>query len=154
MSYPKLPYDSIQNWRLEEILNAAGVRYCLVGDLVVAAIGWPLAPISGVQLAVADEQLENARSILVDSWDYQEIPQAILGFHDRRATRESTTGFPGYRFPLEDAGGNVFSTIIMPASYWRLDLSPGSFETNTVPIPDAPCRFPERHHYLKGESTP
>ncbi|PGH28062.1 hypothetical protein AJ80_00318 [Polytolypa hystricis UAMH7299] len=89
MAYPKLPYS--MDWRLEEILDAAGVRHCLVGDLVVRTLGFPLIP-SSVHLVIADEQLENARSILVASRDYQEFPQTLEAFFDKCATKESTTG--------------------------------------------------------------
>lgn len=149
MAYPELPY-SIQNWRLEEILDAASVRHCLVGDLVARALGFPLIP-SSAHLAIADEQLENARSTLVASGDYQELPQTLEGFFDKRATKEGTTGWPGYRFLPEDAEEWTTSTIIMPASFWCLDLSPESWKTNTVPIMNAPCRFPQKLIYLKGE---
>lgn len=144
----KLPLTK-SDLRPEEILETAGVRHCIVGDLIILALGYPLVPCD-FQLAIADEQLETARLALALG-GYQEVPQTHERFFAESATKESKTGWPGYRFLPNDAGEWTTSTIIMPAKFWHLDLSRDSWSRNTVLIPDMPCRFPRRLIYFQGE---
>ncbi|OAX80513.1 hypothetical protein ACJ72_05152 [Emergomyces africanus] len=133
--------------RPSEILEAAGVRWCFVGDLVVARY-YPLMP-SDYHVAIADEQLETARAALA-SHGFQELPQTHLRFSDRRATKESKTGWPGFRFLPNGADEwGTCSIIIMPATFWHLDLSPNSWETNTYFVTNTPCRFPQKLLYFR-----
>ncbi|OJD12738.1 hypothetical protein AJ78_06716 [Emergomyces pasteurianus Ep9510] len=135
--------------RPSEILEAAGVRWCFVGDLVVARY-YPLMP-SDYHVAIADEQLETARAALA-SHGFQELPQTHIRLFDRRATKESKTGWPGYRFLPNGADEwGTCSTIIMPATFWHLDLSPNSWETNTYFVTNTPCRFPQKLLYFRCE---
>ncbi|KLJ06648.1 hypothetical protein EMPG_17860 [Blastomyces silverae] len=136
------------DWRPEEILEDAGVRHCIVGDLIVVALGYPLIPFD-FQFAIADEQLETARSALA-SRGYQEVPQISRGFFDDTATKESTIGWPGYRFLRHGDEDWMTHTIIMPATFWHLDLSPDAWSRNTFLFPDTPCRYPRRLVYLRA----
>lgn len=138
------------DWRPQEILAAVGVRYCIVGDLVICALGrHPLVPFD-FQLVIADEQLETACQALTTN-GYQEFPQTHERFFAESATEESTRGWPGHRFLPNDAGKWATSTIIMPATFWHLDLSRDSWSANTVCIPSTPCRLPRRLVYFRGE---
>ena len=145
----KLPYK-IQSWRPEEILEAAGVRYCVVGDLVIVALSHPVVP-RDVQLAVADEQIDAARSALT-LHDYEELPETRADLFDHGATKESQTGWPGYLFlPKNNSCPYNTGTIIMPATFWHLDLSLDTWQRNTFLIPNTPCRFPLKLFYLQGK---
>ncbi|KAK2802645.1 hypothetical protein FQN50_007253 [Emmonsiellopsis sp. PD_5] len=103
-----------------QVLEAAGVRYCVVGDLVIIALGGPLV-LSDIYLAVADDQLELARHSLA-SHGFDELPQTHQRFFTT-ATKESPTGWPGYRFLPHEVGAHdgpdrywATSTIIIPAT--------------------------------------
>jgi hypothetical protein len=134
-----------------QILEAAGVRYCVVGDLVVIALGGPLV-LTDMYFAVADDQLELARSALA-SHGFEELPQRHRWFFSP-ATKESSTGWPGYRFLPHDSDRPDYywdaSTIIIPATFWHLDLSQESFATTTFAGPDTGYRFPFKLVYLRG----
>ena len=134
-----------------QVLEAAGVRYCVVGDLVVMALGRPLV-LTDMYFAVADDQLELARSALA-SHGFDELTQTHLRFFSD-ATKESSTGWPGYRFLPHEADRPdrywATSTIIIPATFWHLDLSPESFTTTTFSVPDTGYRFPFKLVYLRG----
>ncbi|EEH03717.1 conserved hypothetical protein [Histoplasma capsulatum G186AR] len=136
------------DWAPGEILDNAGVRHCIVGDLIVVAVGYPLVPFD-FQFAIADEQLETARSALA-SGGYQEVPQTHQRFFDRTATNESTTGWPGYRFLPNDADDWTTSIIIVPAKFWHLDLSRDAWSRDTFLFPNSPCRFPRRLVYFRA----
>ncbi|KAM5463355.1 hypothetical protein MauCBS54593_007562 [Microsporum audouinii] len=138
-----------------QALEAAGVRYCVVGDLVIMALGGPLL-LSDMYLVVADDELELARSALT-SHGFDELPQTHQRFFFSSATKESPTGWPGYRFLPHEVGPDdgpdrywATSTIIMPASFWHLDLSPESWTTTTFLVPDTAYRFPCRLAYLRA----
>jgi hypothetical protein len=138
-----------------QVLEAAGVRYCVVGDLVIIVLGGPLV-LSDIYLAVADDELELARSALA-SHGFDEWPQTHRRFFDSSSTKESPTGWPGYRFLPHEAGPDegpdrywATSTIIIPATFWHLDLSPESWTTTTFLVPDTAYRFPSRLVYLRG----
>ncbi|QVM13762.1 hypothetical protein D8B26_008393 [Coccidioides posadasii str. Silveira] len=73
----------------------------------------------------------------------------LEGLFDKRATKESTTGCPVYRFLPKYAKKRATGTTIMPPSFWRLDLSPDSWKENTVTIPNT-RRFPQKLIYLKA----
>jgi hypothetical protein len=134
-----------------QILEAAGVRYCVVEDLVVMAHGGPLV-LTDMYFAVADDQLELARTALA-SHGFDELPQRHLRFFSN-ATKESSTGWPGYRFyPHKADRPDSYwdtSTIIIPATFWHLDLSPESFPTTTFLVPDTGYRFPFKLVYFRG----
>ncbi|KAK2750068.1 hypothetical protein FQN57_004560 [Myotisia sp. PD_48] len=138
-----------------EVLATAGVRYCVVGDLVIMALGGPLL-LSDIYLAVADDQLELARSALA-SQGFDEWPQTHKRFFCAFTTKESATGWPGYRFLPQEVGPNdgpdryyATSTILIPASFWYLDLSPESWTTTTFLVPGTVYRFPPRLVYLRA----
>ncbi|EER37350.1 conserved hypothetical protein [Histoplasma capsulatum H143] len=137
------------DWAPGEILDNAGVRHCVVGDLIVVAVGYPLVPFD-FQFAIADEQLETARSALA-SGGFQEVPQTHQRFFDRTATNESTTGWPGYRFLPNDADDWTTSIIIVPAKFWHLDLSRDAWSRDTFLFPNSPCRFPRRLVYFQRQ---
>ena len=132
-----------------EILEGSGIRHCIVGDFVVLGLEYPIVPCD-VQITVNDDELESARSVLAKN-GYNEVPQTHERFFCETASRESKTGWPGYRFLPDGAGPHATSTIIMPASYWHFDLSPHSWEGNTFLVPNTPYRFPRRVPYLRCE---
>ncbi|KAK2795336.1 hypothetical protein FQN50_009762 [Emmonsiellopsis sp. PD_5] len=136
--------------RTAEILEQSGLRYCIVGDVVAKILGYPLA-ISDLLLAVADEELDTARSILMTNHGFVEYPQVNETFWDKRTTKEkdNQTGWPGYRLVI-DSNVQLWhsSLVLVPASYWHLDLSPSSLSNNTFLHPTTLCRFPTRIFYL------
>lgn len=121
---PPLP---ARYWHQEEVAAS---------DLIAAAVGYPLVPCD-FQFAIVDEQLDAARSALA-SIGYQEVSQTHRRCFAECATKESKTGWPGYRFLPHDAGEWTTSTIIMPASFGHLDLGHDSWSKNSFLFPDNP----------------
>ncbi|OAX78740.1 hypothetical protein ACJ72_06950 [Emergomyces africanus] len=137
------------DWLPEEILEDAGVRHCIVGDLIVVAVGYPLVPFD-FQFAIADEQLETARSALA-SRGYQEAAHTTHhGFFDKTATKESTTGWPGYRFLPNSPEDCMTGITIVPAKFWHLDLGRDAWSRDTFLFPNTPCRYPRRLVYFRA----
>lgn len=91
----RMPYDWRKSsfWpeiRAAEILEDGGIRSCIVGDLVTGYYGGDIFP-SDVHIAIADEQLEEARCMLLKK-AFIEVPQMHLRFKCPSAITESTTG--------------------------------------------------------------
>ncbi|KAK2795564.1 hypothetical protein FQN51_000418 [Onygenales sp. PD_10] len=110
--------------RTAEILEESGLRYCIVGDAIAKILGYPLI-ISDLLLAVADEQLDAARSILITNHGFIEYPQINETFWDKRTTKEkgNQTGWPGCRLVIDiNVHPRDPSLVLIPASYWHLDL--------------------------------
>ena len=122
------------------------MKYCIVGDVVVKILGFPLV-ISDLYLAVQDEQLEAARSFLI-MHNFNEVPQTHERFFDKKATKESQIGWPGHRLVNIEAHPQRAGVMLVPATYWHLDLGPACFVINTFLHPDTRCRFPKRLYYL------
>ena len=135
-----------------EILEESGLKYCIVGDVVVKILGFPLV-ISDLYLAVQDEQLKAARSFLI-MHNFNEVPQTHERFFDKKATKESQIGWPGHRLVNIEAHPQRAGVMLVPATYWHLDLGPACFATNIFLHPDICCQFPKRLFYLDDLYTP
>lgn len=56
--------DSWPLYHISESLEEHRIRHCITGDAIIEILGYPLV-ICGFYLAVADEQLEDARSVVL-----------------------------------------------------------------------------------------
>ncbi|RHZ62151.1 uncharacterized protein CDV56_107593 [Aspergillus thermomutatus] len=133
-------------FRASEILEISGLRHSIVGDAIIRILGYPLV-ISDLYLAIADEQLQDAYSILLDN-GFNDVPGVDLAYRYEHAI-ESPAGWPGYRLVV-DPSAQLQATRVMlvPATFWHLNLEPESFSANTFLFPDSRCRFPRRLFYL------
>jgi hypothetical protein len=97
-----------------------------------------------LQLAIADDQIDNARSILLERGFKDGDPE--FKFHDGRGIplRESSERLSGYC--LESAFGNQL--YLNPASFYHMDLGPESFSANTFLGPVFSFRLPKKLYFL------
>jgi len=132
-----------------EILERYGYRTCVVGDLASVVYGSDVV-VSDVYIAVADDALQSALEKLLEH-GYSEEAQSKLRFRSIVPTKDSSSGWPGYRLrrpsPREDAVG----VLLIPSSLWHLDLSGPSFLSDTLLFPGSMCRFPRLEPYLNGK---
>lgn len=150
-----MPYD----WRKSifwpeicaaEVLEDGGIRSCIVGDFAASYYGGDIYP-SDVHIAIADEQLEAARCMLLKK-AFIEVPQIDRRFNCHYATTESTMGWPGYKFVVSPNSSPLFhGVVIVTASIWHLDLQPNSWQANTFLHTDTRCRIPTRLFYIRGQ---
>lgn len=148
----RMPYD----WRKSafwteicaaEILEVGGIRSCIVGDFVTGYYGGDIFP-SDVHIAIADEQLEKARCMLL-KMAFIEVPQLHSRFNCPYAITESTTGWPGYKFIASPENDPLLpGVVIVPTSTWHLDLRPDSWHANTFLHTNTRCRVPTRPFYI------
>ena len=98
--------DPAEGYECIEAANFLGefdIRYCFTGQAVCSGIGCDVAT-TVIELAIADDQIDNARSILLDRGFKDGDPE--FKFHDGRGIplRESSERLSGYC--LESAFGN------------------------------------------------
>jgi hypothetical protein len=95
-----------------------------------------------IELAIADDQIDNARSILLERAFKDHDPK--YKFHDGRdiPLRESSEHLPGYC--LESVLGNSNQLYLNPASFYHMDLGPESFSANTFIGPVFSFRLPKK----------
>ncbi|KAL2756601.1 hypothetical protein ACRALDRAFT_2033927 [Sodiomyces alcalophilus JCM 7366] len=147
----KFPFKKRSIWphlRATELLESAHLRHCIVGDTVAQVLGSP-ALVCALFIAVADEQLEDGRRILLDH-GYHGKPQNLQCFGHSEA-RENPGGWPGHTFSSPvSVEPSELDVMLVPASSWYLDLSPTSFAAYTFLHPDTLCRFPTRRFYINA----
>ncbi|KAI2707428.1 hypothetical protein CBS147332_7082 [Penicillium roqueforti] len=140
------PLQETSSWPLyhvSESLEEHGIRHCITGDAIIGILGYPLV-ICEFYLAVADEQLEDARSVVLQQ-GFQASP--VRDIYVDKDARASPLGWPGYRLVMPCA--SVFpGVMLVPASFWHMDLSESSLSTNTFLHDSTRCRFPKRLFYL------
>ncbi|KAK2880076.1 hypothetical protein FQN49_000590 [Arthroderma sp. PD_2] len=124
-----------------EILENAGMRSCIVGDFMAKMLGFPLNSCE-FYLAVADEQVKTARSLLIVMHGFTEVPQTQ--FFDEHATQESQRGWPGHRMVADSKvhPESAAEVMLVPATYWHLDLSRAKVISDTFVHTRSFCRFP------------
>ena len=133
---------------LQMALEDSGLIYRIVGDPVARLLGSQVL-VGGLSLAISDEQLEDARSILLKN-SFTAIEQKSL-YYDGKC-EENKSGWLGYAFtPTDLESPSVTTIMLVPANSWYLDLSPSNFLTSTVLLGDTRYRFPTRLSYTDGE---
>lgn len=136
-------------FRISECLEDKGIRHCIAGDPIITALGYPLAILS-LHMAVADEQVEDALAVILQQ-GFTTTPGRQC-YVDHEATC-FPQGWPGYTLvrasaPSEDPF--AVQLMLVPASFWHMDVSAASLSANTFLHPGTRCRFPTRLFYLSG----
>ena len=133
--------------QVSDLLEAASIRHCLVGDAVAQVLGSDTL-IGDTFVAVCDDQLAVAGALLSATGIFFD---AETNYYDDDTTDDR---FPGFVFVAEeiDVKTNPRRIMVVPASYWHLDLSTKNYARNTVLVPEPRCRFPNKLHYMDGSS--
>ena len=131
------------------LLEVAAIRHCLVGDVAAQALGSDVL-IGHTFLAVSDAQLAAAGALLSSTGIFLDAV-----FRYDRATKTDEY-YPGFVFVTQeiDVQTNPCRIMVVPASYWHLDLDADAYARNTVLLSDPRCRFPNKLHYIDGSSSP
>ncbi|KAK9489151.1 hypothetical protein V1508DRAFT_401124 [Lipomyces doorenjongii] len=129
-------------YRLSECLEEHNIRHCIAGDAIISILRYPLV-ICDLYLAIADEQLEDALTVILQQ-GFQEIRGRDC-YVDKEATI-APLGWPGYRLMSSELLPPT--VMLVPASFWHMDLSVPSISENTFLHPTTLCRFPKRLFYL------
>lgn len=133
-------------YRLSECLEDHRIRHCIAGDAIIATLGYPLV-ICNLYLAVADEQLEDALAVFL-----QEGFQKSQGhecYVDKDAT-DNPLGWPGYNLRMLSAPSMAPNLVLVPSSFWHMELSASSLSATTFLHRTTRCRFPKIWFYLDG----
>ena len=151
------PVDwEIEQLRLSEEFNAAeileenGYRTCIVGDVASVVYGSDVV-ISDLYIAVADNELQSALKTLLER-GFLEEPQTKLRFMGS-TPKESNPGWPGYRLRRQPRRKDTIGVLLMPATFWNLDLDGKSFSSDTLLFPRSKCRFPRLEAYMNGKTS-
>ena len=73
----------------------------------------------------------------------------------RKQQKRAKLGWPGHRLVVNiEAHPQRAGVMLVPATYWHLDLGPACFATNIFLHPDICCQFPKRLFYLDDLYTP
>ncbi|PGG96414.1 hypothetical protein AJ79_09609 [Helicocarpus griseus UAMH5409] len=143
------PLQNSSLWALfqvSECLENHRIKHCIVGDAIIALLGYPLV-VSDLYLAVADEQLEDAHTVVRQQNFKDACGHAC--FVDKDAT-DSPAGWPGYRLVKDSEKPENTGVVLVPSGFWHLDLSVPSLLANTFLHPTTSCRFPKRLFYIQG----
>jgi hypothetical protein len=137
-----------EEFRAAEILEEDGYRTCIVGDLASVVYGADVV-VSDLYIAVADNELQSALKTLLEC-DYLEEPQTKLQYMGSTA-KESNPGWPGYRLRRQPRRRDSVGVLLMPATFWNLDLDGKSFWSDTLLFPRSKYRFPHLEAYMNGK---
>ncbi|KAJ8103663.1 hypothetical protein POJ06DRAFT_264490 [Lipomyces tetrasporus] len=129
-------------YHLSEHLEDHSIRHCIAGDAIISILGYPLV-VCDLYLAVADEQLEDALTVILQQGCQQTGGRDC--YVDKKATI-APLGWPGYRLTSSEL--LPATVMLVPASFWHMDLSVSSLSENTFLHPTTQCRFPKRLFYL------
>jgi hypothetical protein len=136
--------------RASEILEVSGLRHCVVGEALAKVLDIPFV-VFDLYLAVADEQLDDAYSILLEH-KFIDIGHDDPPYVDENATKDSPSGWPGHRLIKDPTiEPSYVGVLLIPASLWHLDLGPESFSINTFLYPGTCCRLPRTLFYVDGK---
>jgi hypothetical protein len=149
IKYGLKDYGLFNQFRAAEILEENGCRASIVGDATAVVYGSDLT-ISDVHIAVFDEQTEDARTILL-SHGFLEVPEVDWRFKAEGSTKDSSTGWPGYRLMHHSTAVNGNGVLLVPASFWHLGLSHERHASTTHIYPGSSYRFPDLFIYINGE---
>jgi hypothetical protein len=139
-----------EEFRAAEILEEDGYRTCIVGDMASVAYGSDVV-VSDLYIAVADSELQSALKILLER-GYLEEPQTKLRFMGS-TSKESNSGWPGYRLRHQPRRRDTVGVLLMPATFWNLDLDGRSFWSDTLLFPQSKYRFPRHEAYMNGKTS-
>ena len=122
------------------ILESAGIKLCIVGNAAVIHFGSDLL-LADLDLAIADEQLDLALSILHNEGFCD------IDFSSCQLTSMPVVGGPGgwVAHRLQHPPSS-YKVMLYPASCWHLDINA---DTTFLLHPD-PYRFPSFLVYLEG----
>ena len=134
--------------RAAEILEEDGYRTCIVGDVASVVYGSDVV-VSDLYIAVADNELQSALKTLLER-GFLEEPQTKLGFMGS-TLKESNSGWPGYRLRPQLRRRDAVGVLLMPATFWNLDLDGRSFFSDTLLFRWSKCRFPHLEAYMNGK---
>jgi len=137
-----------EEFRAAEILEEDGYRTCIVGDVASVVYGSDVV-VSDLYIAVADNELQSALETLLER-GFLEEPQTKLRFMES-TSKESSSGWPGYRLRRQPRRRDTVGVILMPATFWNLDLDGRSFWSDTLLFPRSKCRFPRLEAYVNGK---
>jgi hypothetical protein len=137
-----------EEFRAAEILEQHGYRTCIVGDAASAVYGSDVA-ISDIYIAVADEELQSAFGTLLGR-GFLEEPQTKLRFTSTTPMKDSSSGWPGHRLVRQPPKQDTRGILLIPATFWHLDLGEGNFSSDTLLFPRSKCRFPRLESYVNG----
>lgn len=131
-----------------DLLEAASIRHCLVGDVLAQALGSNIF-VGHTFLAVSDAQLAAAGALLSSTGIFLD---AVCTYYRASNTNEY---FPGFVFVTEeiDVQTNPCRIMVVPTSYWHLDLDADNYAQNTVLLSHPRCRFPNKLHYIDSPSS-
>ena len=122
------------------ILEAAGIKVCIVGTAVLRLFGSDLV-LADLDLAVADEQFDSALSLLhscgfqdIEAGSWREAVMPVLG---------KPGGWDSRRLLYPPSSDIVALT---PASCWHLNINPDT----TFLLETDPYRYPHFLVYLEG----
>ncbi|CAG8145423.1 unnamed protein product [Penicillium salamii] len=141
------PLQEFPEWDLyhiSECLEDHSIRHCIAGDAIITTLGYPLV-ICDFYLAVADEHLEDALTVVLQQ-GFQEIRGR--DFYVDKDAIITPSGWPGHRLKMTSASPISPAVVLVPSSFWHIELSELSLSTNTFLHPSTRCRFPKRLFYL------
>lgn len=144
------PLQEFPEWDLyhiSECLEDHSIRHCIAGDAIITTLGYPLV-ICDFYLAVADEHLEDALTVVLQQ-GFQEIRGR--DFYVDKDAIITPSGWPGHRLKMTSASPISPAVVLVPSSFWHIELSELSLSTNTFLHPSTRCRFPKRLFYLDGK---
>lgn len=132
-----------------EALEDAGIRHCIVGDVVAWLLGSDVA-LFDTFILIADEQLDAARDVMLCS-GFREVLQPDP-FFCKPSAKKNPGGWPEYRFaePHRESNDDVGIKLV-PASFWKFDLRRDVLRSNTVVFPERRFRFPVPLYYIRGK---
>ncbi|RXW13981.1 hypothetical protein EST38_g11870 [Candolleomyces aberdarensis] len=131
-----------------EALEDAGIRHCVVGDVVAWLLGSDVVLFDTFVL-VADEQLDAARNVML-SKGFREVLEPDPYF-SKPSAKKNPDGWPGYRFAeSHHAPDDHVGIKLVPASFWKFDLGQEALSSNTVVLPGRRFRFPVPLYYVRG----
>jgi hypothetical protein len=139
-----------EEFKAAEILEQHGYRACIVGDAASVVYGSDLV-IGDIFMAIADEQLQPAFQMLLGR-GFLEEPQTNLRFMPVSDTpmKDSSSGWPGHRLRRQVPKHATKGILLIPATFWHLDLGENRFSSDTLLFPRSMCRFPRLEPYLNG----
>ncbi|KAJ2930358.1 hypothetical protein H1R20_g6688, partial [Candolleomyces eurysporus] len=148
--YPR--YSIVQNRSVllklcfAEALEDAGIRHCVVGDVVAWLLGSDVVLFDTFVL-IADEQLDDAHNVILSN-GFREVLEPDPYFC-KPSAKKNPDGWPGYRFaePAHAPDDHVGIKLV-PASFWKFDLGQEALCFNTVLLPGRRFRLPVPLYYV------
>jgi hypothetical protein len=132
-----------------EALEDAGIRHCVVGDVVAWLLGNEVT-LFDTFILIADEQLDAARDVMLCN-GFPEVLQPDP-FFCKPFAKKNPDGWPGFRFaePHRELDDDVGIKLV-PASFWKFELGRDVLHSNTVVFPERRFRFPVIVYYIRGK---